>query len=87
MESSVSKKEKINRPNHYCEGRSIEPIDAIDDWDLGFCLGNALKYISRAGRKESADMGPIEKHIEDLEKAMWYIEREVSKRRKEKQNG
>lgn len=52
-------------------GRRFEPIDVIEDWQLGFNLGNAVKYISRAGRK-----GPAR---EDLEKARWYVERELAR--------
>jgi hypothetical protein len=54
----------INHPSHYAEGRQYEPIDVIEDWNLDFCLGNALKYISRAGRKDPA------KTVEDLKKAI-----------------
>lgn len=43
----------------------------IEAWDLGFCLGNALKYIARAGRKGS--------RIEDLKKARWYLGREIAR--------
>ena len=63
--------DKINHPKHYCEGRKYEPIEVIEDWKLDFCLGNAVKYISRAGRKDET------KTIEDLEKAKWYIDREI----------
>lgn len=61
----------INHPSHYAEGRKFEPIDVIEDWGLGFCLGNAVKYISRAGRKGDA--------VEDLKKARFYIEREIAR--------
>lgn len=61
----------VSKPAHYTEGRKYEPIDVIEDWELGFCTGNALKYISRAGRKDNA--------IQDLEKAKWYIEREIQR--------
>lgn len=61
--------DSVNRPSHYTEGRKYEPIDVIEDWELDFCLGNALKYISRAGRKED--------EIEDLKKAQWYIKRKI----------
>ena len=61
--------DKINHPSHYTAGRKYEPIDVIDDWELGFNLGNAVKYLSRAGRKEDA--------LEDLKKAAWYIDREI----------
>lgn len=59
----------VNHPPHYISGRKYEPIDVIADWDLSFCLGNAVKYISRAGRKDDT--------IQDLKKAVWYLEREI----------
>ena len=61
----------VDHPAHYTEGRRFEPIDVIEDWELGFHLGNALKYISRAGRKGDAR--------EDLEKAVWYLNREIAR--------
>jgi len=64
--------EKVNHPSHYNTGR-IEVIDFIEDQKLGFCLGNVIKYVSRAGKKDSS------KTIEDLEKAKWYLEREIKK--------
>ena len=64
--------DSINHPSHYVEGRKYETIDVIEDWGLGFRLGNALKYISRAGRKDPS------KTAEDLRKAIFYIEREIS---------
>jgi hypothetical protein len=60
----------VNRPAHYTDGK-IEVIDYIEDKGLGFCLGNAIKYISRAGKKYK------DKEIEDLKKAIWYIERRI----------
>ena len=65
----------VNRPAHYTEGRKYEPIDVIEDWKLGFCAGNALKYISRAGRKSSGSLSKKEKTIEDIDKAIWYLQR------------
>lgn len=59
----------VGRPAHYCAGRRYEPIDVIEDWGLGFNLGNAVKYISRAGRKGDG--------AKDLRKAVWYLQREV----------
>ena len=61
----------VNRPAHYAAGR-FEVIDIIEDqlgMDglRGFCLGNTLKYICRAGKKDPA------KTIEDLQKAAWYL--------------
>lgn len=60
----------VNHPSHYTDGK-IEVIDFIEDKKLGFCLGNAVKYISRAGKKDKL------KEIEDLNKAKWYIERRI----------
>lgn len=48
----MSENKNVNHPSHYAEGREYEPIDVILDWDLGFNLGNTVKYISRAGRKD-----------------------------------
>lgn len=58
----------VNHPSHYTDGK-YEVIDAIECWGLGYHLGNALKYISRAGKKDK------NKTIEDLEKAAWYLNR------------
>lgn len=59
----------VSRPSHYMEGRKYEPRKVIADWGLNFNLGNAVKYISRAGRKGDK--------IEDLQKAIQYIEFEI----------
>ena len=59
--------DKINRPRHYAEGRKFEPIDVIEDWKLNYHLGNALKYISRVGRKNNDE--------EDIRKAIYYLNR------------
>ncbi|WNL50944.1 SaV protein [Synechococcus phage S-CREM2] len=59
----------VNRPSHYAEGREFETIDVIEDWSLGYHLGNAVKYISRAGRKDDI--------LQDLKKAQWYLNREI----------
>lgn len=71
--------EKINHPSHYNTGK-YEAIEVIEDWGLGrgFNLGNAIKYISRAGHKSP------ETEIEDLEKAAWYVNREVERLKKER---
>ena len=74
--------DSVSRPAHYTEGRKYEPIDVIEDWELGFCVGNALKYIGRAGRKSSESLSQKEKTIEDIDKAIWYLQRykkEISK--------
>ena len=60
----------VSHPAHYTSGK-IECIDYIEDKQLGFHLGNAVKYITRAGKKSPG------KKIEDLRKAMWYIDRYI----------
>ena len=60
--------EKVNHPPHYNAGK-IEAIDAIEDWDLGFHDGNALKYIARHKHKQNP--------CEDIEKAIWYLQRHL----------
>ncbi len=60
----------VNHPSHYTDGK-IEVIDFITDKKLGFCLGNAVKYIARAGKKDPS------KTVEDLEKAIWYIKHHI----------
>lgn len=75
-ESEKNEFDNVERPSHYCEGRIYEPINVIIDWELGFCLGNTVKYISRAGRKGDA--------VEDLEKARFYLDREITVRKEGK---
>lgn len=62
--------EKVDHPSHYGGDTTYEAIKVIEAWGLGFCLGNAVIYIARAGRK-TPDA------LEDLEKARWYLEREI----------
>lgn len=59
----------IGKPSHYTEGRKYEPKDVIRDWGLNFNLGNAVKYISRAGRKDDI--------LQDLKKARQYLDFEI----------
>ena len=66
------KKDMVNHPSHYTQG-GIEVIDFIEAWDLNFARGSAVKYIARAGVKFP------EKEIEDLQKAIWYIKREIKR--------
>jgi hypothetical protein len=67
--------EQVNHPSHYGgESNPYEAIKVIEAWALGFCLGNTVKYISRAGKKGSA--------TEDLRKARWYLDREIQNREK-----
>ena len=60
----------VNHPAHYTSGK-IEVIDYIEDQKLPYHLGNAVKYISRAGKKDK------DKTVEDLKKAVWYIQRYI----------
>lgn len=70
-------REIIEHPKHYVSHPSgIECIQITEH--MGFCLGNAMKYLWRAGLKDDV--------VQDLEKAKWYIEREIIKRTKEKNN-
>jgi hypothetical protein len=68
----MEQKEMVNNPTHYGGAdNTYEVIKVIDAWDLGFCLGNTVKYISRAGKKDPA------KELEDLKKAMWYLQHHI----------
>lgn len=66
----------VECPQHYA-GTNIEVIDYIEDKELGYCLGNVIQYVSRAGRKHSEGMTDLEKEIEDLKKAEWYLKRRI----------
>lgn len=68
-------KEKINHPEHY-QGK-IEVIDYIEAYKFNFNLGNVIKYVSRAGKKDTESV------IEDLSKAQWYLNREIERLKKE----
>ncbi len=64
--------EQVNHPSHYGgKDNPYEAIKVIDAWNLDFCLGNVVKYISRAGKK-----GNNSKE-QDLKKALWYLEHEI----------
>ena len=63
--------QRYDKVSHYAEGRIYEPKDVIMDWGLNFNLGNVVKYIARAGRKDGATIK------EDLEKARQYLEYEL----------
>ena len=59
----------ISHPSHYTEGRKYEPKDVIRDWGLNFNLGNTVKYVARAGRKDDI--------LQDLKKARQYLDFEI----------
>jgi hypothetical protein len=61
--------EAVNHPQHYGGDTAYEAIKVIEAWGLDFCLGNAVKYICRAGKKGA--------ELEDLRKAAWYIARRI----------
>jgi len=64
--------EEVAHPDHYGGATNpYETIKVIEAWQLGFCLGNAVKYISRAGKKDPT------KELVDLKKAAWYLERHI----------
>ncbi|HUS37329.1 MAG TPA: DUF3310 domain-containing protein [Verrucomicrobiae bacterium] len=71
--SVLSPRDSISHPAHYNAGR-IEVIDAIEDWQLNFHLGNVVKYVARAERK-----GHV---LEDLQKARWYLDRQIQRLQK-----
>ena len=65
--------DNVSHPSHYADGWSngAEVIDLTEH--LSFCAGNVVKYVCRAGRKDP------DKHIEDLKKARWYLDREIAR--------
>lgn len=63
----------VNHPSHYTDGQ-YETIDFIEGHCLGFCTGNAVKYLSRAGKKEGNS------ELQDIEKAIWYLEHEYQQK-------
>lgn len=73
------KHDPVNAPKHYKAGDVYETIRVIEAWGLNYHLGNTVKYISRAGKK-----GDI---IEDLEKARWYLDREIERLKKMRTTG
>ena len=65
-------KEQVNHPQHYGgQDNPYEAIKVIDAWELGFSLGNTVKYISRAGKKGQ------DTDLEDLRKAFWYLQHHI----------
>jgi hypothetical protein len=71
--ANSDKPEAVNHPAHYGGADNpYEAIKVIEAWGLGFCLGNTVKYVSRAGKKEPA------REVEDLEKAAWYLQRRIN---------
>jgi hypothetical protein len=70
--------EIVNHPSHYGGANNqYEAIKVIEAWELGFHLGNVVKYISRAGKKHN-------RVLEDLKKARWYLDRQIEQLEKTK---
>jgi hypothetical protein len=68
----MENKEHVNHPSHYGgKNNEYETIKVIDAWELGFSLGNTIKYISRAGKKGK------DKELQDLRKGLWYLEHHI----------
>lgn len=73
-------KEAVNHPQRYGgENNQYEAIKVIEAWELDFCLGNTVKYISRAGKKDNI--------VQDLKKAKWYLERKIAQLETSGSNG
>ena len=68
----MTNKEAVNHPDHYMRN-NIEAIDIIEAMNMGydFCIGNVIKYVYRAGKKDKS------KELEDLRKANWYLSRAI----------
>jgi len=72
FKSKIMDKEMVNHPEHYGgQDNPYEVIKVIENWNLDFHLGNTVKYISRAGKKDT------DKELQDLKKAMFYLERKI----------
>lgn len=76
---SEEKNDVISHPSHYTQG--IECMDYIESHKLNYARGNVIKYVTRAGLKDAS------KEVEDLEKARWYLDREIERVKKAKNNG
>lgn len=68
---------EVDHPEHYGGDTPYEVIKVLEVWGLGFHLGNAVKYIARAGKKDPAKL------VEDLRKAQWYLGRYIEKLEKQ----
>jgi len=73
VDAIESKKDVVNNPSHYTTG-GVETLDFIEAKDLNYRLGNVVKYVSRAGKKDSDP-------VQDLEKALFYLKREIDARK------
>lgn len=70
----MEKEDKVNHPSHYTWLKELCGIEVIDiTRHMDFCLGNAVKYLLRAGHKSEEGYSNAQKEVEDLKKAVWYI--------------
>lgn len=67
---NAAKNDPVNKPSHYTDSK-IEVLDAIEAWKMPYHLGQVIKYVARAGKKDKS------KEIEDLEKAQFYLARHI----------
>lgn len=65
----IKESDPVNKPAHYVSAAGLEAIEVIEAFELNFNMGNAIKYILRAGKKDDK--------AQDLSKAMWYLKREL----------
>ena len=71
-----NKQDNVNHPSHYTSHPSgIECIEITKHYD--FCIGNAIKYLWRSGLKHEEGMDDRDKQVEDLKKAIWYINKKI----------
>lgn len=80
-EKDLANNDRVNHPNYYEDPSGIECIDIVR-W-RNFNIGNAIKYLWRAGLKKEEGISDTDKQIEDLKKAVWYIEDEIKRLSKE----
>ena len=78
VDRDKNKHDPVNHPSHYTDGK-IEVIDFINDKKLNFNRGNVIKYVSRAGKKASKALDMRKKEIQDLEKALFYLNDEIKR--------
>jgi len=69
--------DKINPQHYQNRNDNLQVIDVIEQFNLNFHRGNVVKYAIRAGRKDEQGYENLEKAIEDLEKAKWYLDRQI----------
>ena len=75
--------DNVNHPTHYTSHPSgVECIEITEHYS--FCVGNAIKYLWRAGLKKDGTLADIDKEIEDVQKAAWYVQRHLENLKKKK---